>query len=449
MLFLGIDLGTSYFKAGLFDENGQMKGFGRRPVSVRNVNGVSEVLRIVFWNTLAECITAALVMAGSEPADIKAVSYATQANSFIILDEAGRELTPFILWNDERAQINEAIVDFAASDRFSELTGIGVNISRQMLLNKLFWLKEYQPHLFCAGSRIVTMPDYLSLKLTRQHVADAGSLSLTGFVDYRKTEYIGEALGLAGVIEHQLPAIVATGVRVGSCLVGADYLPVGKGAVFTAGGLDHHIAAIGAGVGRFYQVSESTGTVLALIEHSTKDVPVSQVCISQGLQAGHFFRMAFSENGAVVLEWYQKSFAPGYSIDELVSMARRAPVGCDGLSAKPNANKYSGFEGFDRVESVHQHGHFVRAIMESTAGSLGELLNQLQVNPDNQIVNTGGGAKSELWREIKREITGHDFVLPRYGESACLGAALIAATGFGLFDDLTSAQAAWLDIVKR
>ena len=30
--FLGIDLGTSYFKAGLFDEKGNLKGMGRQVV---------------------------------------------------------------------------------------------------------------------------------------------------------------------------------------------------------------------------------------------------------------------------------------------------------------------------------------------------------------------------------------------------------------------------------
>ena len=43
-------------------------------------------------------------------ADVEAVTFATQTNSFVLLDADDRPLTPFILWPDRRAAELEAEV---------------------------------------------------------------------------------------------------------------------------------------------------------------------------------------------------------------------------------------------------------------------------------------------------------------------------------------------------
>lgn len=114
--FLGIDLGTSYFKAGIFDENGSLLGLGRHAVgkrfpvfreekaspATRDAVGC-ELPVAVFWDTLQCCVSGAVRHAGISPREVSALSYSSQANSFILLDEADHPLTPFILWPDERA----------------------------------------------------------------------------------------------------------------------------------------------------------------------------------------------------------------------------------------------------------------------------------------------------------------------------------------------------------
>ena len=55
--FLGIDLGTSYFKAGIFDGNGNLKGLGRQLVKKETGDGsICELPVSVFWNTLQKCL---------------------------------------------------------------------------------------------------------------------------------------------------------------------------------------------------------------------------------------------------------------------------------------------------------------------------------------------------------------------------------------------------------
>ncbi len=104
-LYLGIDLGTSYFKAGVFDETGRLKGLGRQYVSKNTGYGTfCELPVALFWDTLRACVGKALQNAQITPEEILAVSYSSQASSFILLDDNDEPLTPLILWPDNRAE---------------------------------------------------------------------------------------------------------------------------------------------------------------------------------------------------------------------------------------------------------------------------------------------------------------------------------------------------------
>jgi xylulokinase len=444
MFFLGIDLGTSYFKSGIFDSSGKILGFGRFAVPKIKQGNSSQLSHEDFLNTLKCCVNAAIESAGINRFDIVSLSYGSQANSFILLDKEGNELTPFILWNDEQAYMVEEVKGFANSNAFKNTTGIGIGISSQLLINKLKWIQNSNKQLWSNVAYVLTMPDYLCYKLTGQSIVDASTASLTGLLNYHKGCWWHDALKIAGVDETCLSQVLPIGSKAATLKETDNFLGLNSNTLFCAGALDHHVAAVGSGVGKLFEVSESTGTVIAAIEHSNNGNVRKGVCVAKGLSEGSYFRMTFDENGAVALEWYQKNYAPEYSIEELADMAEKIAAGCDGLVALPCANNYQGLKGFQNIKQSSNHGHFVRAIMESTANSLALLLNELQISPDAKIVSTGGGAKSLLWREIKNSLTRKQFSTPAYSEAACLGAAMIAATGFGTFENIYEAQADWL-----
>ena len=101
---LGIDLGTTYFKLGLFDRSGRLCGLGRVPVIKYCGDGsLCELSLDNFWSALQSGIDQACEQARAEPENIKALSYGSQANSFILLDKNNDPLTSLILWPDNRA----------------------------------------------------------------------------------------------------------------------------------------------------------------------------------------------------------------------------------------------------------------------------------------------------------------------------------------------------------
>ena len=60
----------------------------------------------------------------------------------------------------------------------------------------------------------------------------------------------------------------------------------------------------------------------------------------------------------------------------------------------------------------------------------------------DKLMMTGGAARSDLWSEIVGYVTGCEIYRPREPETCCLGAAMIAFVGLGVYDDFNACRSA-------
>lgn len=430
--FLGIDLGTSFFKAGIFDETGKIHGLGRYPVE-KNASGgnICELDVSVFWKTLRLCIWDAVKKSNISPRQIHALSYSSQANSFILLDELDNPLTPMILWSDERVENESAqLKELISKSVFLYKTGLGIPPGKHSLVAKAGWFQSQRPRVWKKVRHIMSISDYLLFILTGKRVSDMSTSSMTGLLDVQEGEWWQDALDTTGIDKKQLSNLSNVGNLVGHLTgKGAELVGLSPSTLMFSGGLDHHMVAIGAGIPYSGNISESTGTVLACVNYQSEYKPRIGVNIARGLDENHFFQMAFNTNGAVVLDWYQSNYALGHSIPELVALAESILPGCEGLVAKPSAHEYEDLKGFTGVKDGHTHAHFVRAILESISLSLGELIKELDKEGAQTIVPSGGGARSRVWLQIKAGMLNRRFLVPELNELACKGAALLCVKG--------------------
>lgn len=430
--YLGIDLGTSYFKAGIFDEQGGLAGLGRCLVNRQTGEGeICELSIAEFWATLCKCINQAVEKAEITSNELVAVSYSSQANSFVLLDETDHPLTPLILWPDKRAgQIPSVLHSLLENPNFLKKTGLGILPGLQSMAAKIVWFQENKPEIWEKVNSIASVSDYLTFSLTGQKASDFSTSSMTGLFNLPEEKWWNEALGTLNINKKLLFSPKRTGSFIGT-LGGERAIQLGLSAdtKFFLGGLDHHMVAVGAGLTSSSHISESTGTVLACVNYRQGFYPRAGINIAPGLRKGYYFQMAFNENGATALEWYQKKFAPGLSIEELLKMAEGIAPGSDGLKASPSVDKFESLSGFQNMTNKHSHGHFVRAILESTGLSLRDLACSLdKENVSEALIASGGGARSLLWMQIKADTLNKVFIVPECSELACRGAALIGVT---------------------
>jgi xylulokinase len=145
-----------------------------------------------------------------------------------------------------------------------------------------------------------------------------------------------------------------------------------------------------------------------------------------------------------------KNYASEYSFEQLTTQAEKISAGCDGLSAFASAGSYKGLNGFVNAESFHSKAHYFRALMESSAYTLKQLIEKL--SPQDKpatIAATGGGSKNPLWLQIKADMTGSEFLITNCSEPACKGSAMLAAESCRWYESLDDVSKNWIKIIKK
>ena len=190
---LAIDLGTTFFKLTLFDRTGRLCESHRiAPPVVRPKTGWMELPAAAMEEAIAGGIRELGNCPGGGLADVEAVTFATQTNSFVLLGEDGRPLTPVILWPDARgAELEVELQEQYAAAEAGAITGIP-QLGCQFMVAKLLWLRQHRPEIWRRMDRIALMSDYLTLLLTGEHVTEAGAAGLTGLVDIHRCRWSTE-----------------------------------------------------------------------------------------------------------------------------------------------------------------------------------------------------------------------------------------------------------------
>lgn len=432
-LLLGVDLGTSYFKVGLFDEAGSLKGLGRVPVEAAvPAPGRAELAVDFFWERLKRALADALARAGARAEEIIGISYGSQANTFVLLDRNDAPLTPLVLWNDARAEpMKESFDCFAKTPEFGRRIG-SVGFSGKRAVAKWHWFSEHEPAIWARAERLMTISDYFTYAMTGERAGDAGTAAFLGIYDLATSAWWPPALEAFGLGAPKLSRPLVPGTSCARTHAGATaLLGLPAGIPFAVGSLDHHVAALGSGLGWNADVSISTGTVLAAMTIVEGVIPQPGCFHGPHFGGRGYYRLTFDAAGAGQLEEYQRRFAPSYSVGELIALAADVSAESEPTSAP------------SQEADARAHGAHIRFLLEKVAATHVGLVKQLTgERAVRKIVATGGGARSTLWLQIKAEMFRCQVSTGASPEPACLGAAMLGGVAAGLFRDPTEAAKA-------
>ncbi|MFB3904767.1 MAG: L-fuculokinase [Acidobacteriota bacterium] len=454
-LVLAVDLGTTCFKAALFGRSGRICGLGRVTVDKDEAVGQRCELPLErFWASLSLAVGEAFRAAGAGPDSVRAMCYSSQANSFLLMDAGGMPLTPLILWPDRRAAglpPEPRLEAFWKRPDFLNTTGLGLG-GPEFCVHKLAWFRRLHPGLWSACSRVMTMSDYLVFSLTGVPAGDQGTAALLGLLDLRAGRWWDKALEAARIAPEQLFSPLPPGTVAGVTSSGAaGLLGLPAGIPLAVGSLDHHAAAIGAGICAVDAPSISIGTVVACVRYCDSFSFLPDCAMGPGTHGYPFYLLAFEENGTGAVDRYHREHCPGLSFPDMLAAVDSVGPGSDGLMASPAiAGKK---EVFHRLGVGHTEPHFVRALMESTAASLLEMIERLYPSGrlPARVAATGGGARSDAWLQVFADVCGIEFAVPACAETACLGAGMMAAVAAGWFDclsEVTRSWSAWSRVIR-
>ncbi|MFH0963061.1 MAG: FGGY family carbohydrate kinase [Planctomycetota bacterium] len=455
-LALAIDLGTTSVKTAAIDLDGNCQGLDVAEYSLIEPRpGFVEADPSVFWESLPRAISAVLDRASASPSRVRAISLSSQGQTFLCLDDHSKPLSNAFVWLDSRAldESRELLSRFGR-ETFYRHTG-GPTVFPGWTASLLLWLRNHEAALFRKASRFSLLRDYIALRACGCAVLDETGAVSSGLYSIPDRRWWPDVLSFLDLDPRRLPDVTPSGTRIGTLTPdAADFLGLSANTPLVAGAWDQVAAAVGSANLAPGFVTETTGTALA-VAATTEGVlfdPKARLLTIPHASAGKGIILPFAPTSGIVLKWFRENLSPpNTSYDDLTAAAASSPVGARGLlfiphfegTASPDFNPaVSGAIAGLRLH--HSRADLTRALLESLAFVLRELLDvvkDLHVSP-RRVTSLGGGAKSALLCQIKADVLGLPVQTLAFPEAALLGAAMLAFTGVGLFDDLPSAARA-------
>ena len=214
-LLLGIDLGTSSVRAGIYREDGARLAIAARsyPIEVPSPE-ISEQNPELWWRGTCEAIGESLARSGVEGKNIAALSIAGQMHGGVMLDGNNEPVGRAIIWADSRSAGECAEIE----------TLLGDEILREKVMNRIFpgtfaatayWMRKHDPRNWNRVRRLLLPKDYIRWRLGGLFNSDASDASATLLFDQNKREWSNEVLEKLRIPIEYLPYIVGSDQTVG------------------------------------------------------------------------------------------------------------------------------------------------------------------------------------------------------------------------------------------
>ncbi|MGC9348162.1 MAG: FGGY-family carbohydrate kinase [Anaerolineae bacterium] len=483
MRLIGLDIGTTGCKAVVFEEDGTLVTRATREYSVAMPQpGWAEQDAEAVWRLAQDALREVLAQVSGDLTcheGIGAIGLSVQGEAVMPVDAEGRALRPAILGMDTRTTAqNEAIRDSLGAEALFERTGMPVHTINT--LPKLLWLKEHEPEVWDAADRFLLYEDFLISKMTGLPVISECLASRTQLYDLGARRWAPSILAFLDLAPERLSTVRPSGYAVGRMLpdLAADLGFAGSPVVVT-GGHDQACGALGVALTEPGLAMVSTGTaevVEVALDAAALEVEQGRDALTSALYEGNisvyahtvpdlYLVMTLNHSGGLLLRWFRDTFGQ-------IEMARAEASDEDaydlllaGASPDPTSLLVlphfagSGTPTFDTASRGATLGlTFSTTKTEMAKALLEGLTFELRLNLDllrkggvaiEEMRAIGGGARSDLWLQLKADITGVRVVAPRVTEAACWGAALLAGAGAGAFADVAEAAANSLDLARR
>ncbi len=439
---LGVDIGTTSLKMTLFDEKGTTLQCAIREYTLE-VHG--EIVEFDGEEYYRLFLSAYEEISANHTID--ALSIDTQCETLLVADKEGNLLRKAIVWLDNRAVEEAGAIEAQFGRKMVyEVTG-QAEVTATWPASKLLWLRQNEPEVFAKTEKVFLLADYLYFRICGEFVTEPTLQSSSLYMDIRQKTWWTDMLSFIGLDAQKLPEIRKSGSYIGKF----------RGTDVYMGVMDQVAGAIGAGVIRKGIVSEMTGTTMVVFAPADTMPPfeTSSYMPCHVNYDGKYSLLMWTPTAGIALKWFRQNFAEEVSFQELDKMAEKIAPGCDGLTFLPYLcgsimPRYAPTArgAFMGLTMEHTRAHAARSIMESVAFMLYENLARLGV-PCKEVRSMGGGAASPLWCQMKADVIRIPLVTLSASETACLGSAILAGVGMGVYKTVQEACTAVVKTGKQ
>lgn len=434
-LLIGIDLGTTNGKIACYDLLGNLQASAAHSYQTHYPRpGWVEQYPEDWIAAIIKGMREVVEELGSRVADVSGLALSSFGPGLVIIDDDGNPLAPCPTWQDSRC--------IPHGERLLEEVGngwIGLGAPLTAFPAKLLWAIEEMPELVARASILTPIKGFLLHWLTGQAAEDPSSgpgalnwwapaIEFAGW-DIERLPRVLSPTESPGVLRESLAKKIGlkSGIPVFTSLNDGASATLGSGAI-NLGDSVTTIATNGA-------------ARLLMSERLDLDVALKHSYFTWPFVDGLWICGGFTYSGASSLQWLADQFGvprASASYDELLAEAEKVPIGSRGVlfmpylggrgTPDPNPELRGGFL---RVRLEHGRAELTRSVLEGIAYALREIYDGFsRLGFDVESVRlTGGGARSELWRQIIVDVLNLPAI--QAGGDSTLGNAIVAAVGLG------------------
>jgi xylulokinase len=456
MSLMGIDVGTTGCKAVAFDERGTVLSSAYREYPlVQPREGWVELEPELIWRRVKETLLEVNGRLAADP--VSALGVSSQGETVTAVDVNTSSLCNFIVTFDNRTIEQVRFWEHALSrEEIYRITGMPLH--PMYSINKILWLKEHRPDIFCQAHKFLLVEDFIIAKLCGEYGIDYTLASRSMAFDVTRRKWSSEILRIAGVEERRFSQAVPSGTTVGTLRKELRaMLGFSKEVAIVTGGHDQPCGALGAGITRSGIAMNATGTVDAVCPvFNTLGFSANMLndnyAVYPYTMDGLFCTIGFNLTGGLLLKWYRdtlcqeegrRSIETGESpYDLILKGTSDFPKDLFVLphfvgSGTPYLDPFSK-GAIVGLKISTTKGDLTRSILDSINFEMKLNIERLRANniSINEIHAVGGGAKSDLWLRLKASCFGMPIRRPRAQEAVSLGAAILAGKATGRFGNV-------------
>jgi xylulokinase len=470
-VYLGIDIGTSGTKTLAINEAGKILAEATELYPSYHPKPLwSEQDPEDWWQATVKTVRAVVKKAKLKPADVRAIGLSGQMHGSVFLDKNNKVVRRALLWNDQRTALECDEIERRAGGRRELIQMVANPALTGFTAPKILWLRNKEPKNFAKTVKVLLPKDDVRRRLTGEFATDVSDASGMLLLDVAKRDWSKPLLSKLDFDESLFARCYESEEVTGKLTrKTAEQLGLTTDCVVVGGAGDQAAGAVGNGIVSRGTLSTSIGTSGIMFVHS------DEVQIDPGGRLhtfchavhGKWHLMGVSLSGGGSLQWFRNMLCQAEVAaakkkksnvyDLITKEAQAVPPGSEGLfflpylsgertpHADPDARAC-----FIGLTLKHGRGHMVRAIMEGVAYAMRDslaIIREMNV-PVKQIRASGGGSKSQLWRQIQADVFGQKVVTINAEEGPAYGVALLAAVGGGAFKDIAEACSATIRVVK-
>ncbi|MFV0430704.1 MAG: FGGY-family carbohydrate kinase [Alphaproteobacteria bacterium] len=481
---VGVDVGTTSARAALFDINGHKYAEAENKIKMFEPQAdFIEQSSDDIWASICAVVQKVVTKANIDKEEIIGIGFDATC-SLVALNKKGEpaSVSPtyqaeqnIILWMDHRA-IKQA--EYINQGGYEVLSYVGGEISPEMEIPKILWLKENEPKLYKDIHYFMDLSDFLTFKATGKPTRSACTTTCKWtYLNHKQawSQPFFEALDLMDLITEDKigQQITQVGDNIGTLTAeAASQLGLHEDVHVCSGMIDAHAGGVGvlgeelegtlalitgtsachmlctsnenavpgiwgpyfgAMLPDFWLMEGGQSTAGALVEHIIKESSQYDKLIAEAQEKACSIYELLNQY-IEELELKNKYLTKNYHILGYF-LGNRSPLADPSLKGV-----ITGLSLHD--DSIEALAIRYLAALQAVAYGTRHIIEQLSTNgcEVKKIRMCGGGTKNPLWLREHANITGLDVEIITESEAMLLGSAILAAYAAGAFPSLKEAM---------